>query len=108
MIDNFNKEENGIISAVLTQWGNFCNICGSKRSIDNVKIIKRNLDNIVVHINCTSCNSGSFISFNYSNSGFTMQQYSSDLNTSELYKLGNAPVSIHDLIDTHIALDKVH
>ena len=107
MLENFTKEDNVIISAVLTQWGSFCNICGAKRSMENIKIIRKNTDAIVLHINCASCNNSHFISFNYNSAAFTMQQYSSDLTSTELEKLGNTPVSADDLIDTHIALKKV-
>jgi hypothetical protein len=83
MQNNINMEDNNILNAVLTQWGGFCNICGTKRSLDNIRIVRRTQDMVVLHINCTSCKSGHFISFNYSSAGFTMQQYATDLLDSE-------------------------
>ncbi|MEI7603593.1 MAG: hypothetical protein WCJ19_01065 [bacterium] len=101
-------EDNNIINAVLTQWGNFCNICGAKRSSENIKIIRRTSDIIVLHINCSSCKNGHFITFSYNSAGFTMQQYASDLRETELDKLGGPVVSMDDLIDFHITLEKVN
>ncbi len=100
-------EENNIINAVLSQWGGFCNICGTKRSLDNIKVVRKTQEMVVLHINCASCKNGHFISFNYNSAGFTMQQYSTDLLESELTTLNNTPVNMDDLLDTHIALSKV-
>ena len=107
MDKNINLEENNIINAVLTQWGGFCNICGAKRSLDNIKIVRKTNELVVLHINCSSCKNGHFISFNYNSAGFTMQQYSTDLQESELVKLSESPITMDDLLDTHIALENV-
>ena len=107
MFNNFSQEEKGIINAVLTQWGSFCNICGAKRSIDDIKIIRRTSDTIMMHITCNECKNSHFIQFNYNSSAFTMQQYSTDLMPEEISALGESAISTNDIIDTHIALAKV-
>jgi len=101
-------EDNNIIQAVLTQWGNFCNICGTKRSPENIKVIRRTDEIVVLHINCSSCKNSHFITFSYNSAGFTMQQYASDLRDDELGKLGNQPINMDDLIDVHMILEKVY
>lgn len=108
MLNNFSQEEKGIINAVLNQWGSFCNICGAKRSVEDIKIIKRTSDSIVMHISCETCKNSHFIHFNYNSSAFTMQQYSTDLLPEEVSTLGESAISTDDIIDAHIALGKVN
>lgn len=107
MPEIFNQEDNAIINLVLSQWGSFCNICGVKRSNDNLKIIRKTGESVVLYLNCSSCKTGHFITVGYGNNGYTLQQYSSDLRETEIDKLGHGPITMDDLIDTHLALDKV-
>ena len=108
MPSNIDLQDQNIINLMLTQWGNFCNICGAKRTLDNIKIVRRTAEAVILHISCASCQNGHFITFNYNSAGFTMQQYSSDLRDSELHKLDSDRVDVDDLLDTHIALQDVN
>jgi hypothetical protein len=104
-----NTKEEFLIQALLTQWGSFCNSCGAKRSTENIKIMKRSSEMIVLHINCNNCKAGHFISYQDKAPTFAMQPYTAtDLQTDELNKLENPSVSTDDLIDAFMALDKVN
>ena len=108
MPSNSNIQDENIMNLMLSQWGNFCNICGAKRTVENIKIVKKTSESVILHLCCSTCQNSHFITFSYNNAGFTMQQYSSDLRPSEIHKLNLGPVSIDDLLDTHIALQNVN
>ena len=103
-----NLQDENIMNLMLSQWGNFCNICGAKRTLENIKVVRKTNEAVILHLSCSSCQNGHFITFNYNSAGFTMQQYASDLRLSELEKLDSRPVSIDDLLDTHLALQNVN
>lgn len=107
-LNNQITNEEFIIKSVLMQWGAYCNSCGVKRTAENIKIIKKTADSVILHISCASCKAGHFISYQNNLPGFALQPYSAtDLEESELEIFENQPVSTDDLIDAYLALEKV-
>lgn len=98
-----------ILDLVFKNWGSYCSSCGSKKSIDDLKLLKVQGPILQIMSECNSCGLKTMISTINTQYGIGMQisQMRSDTKASEMAKF-KSKLTRQDLLDFYNELNKIN